>query len=182
MKLRAIIIAGIFLNLPLNQSYASSADRNAITFPGMNQSESADEAVRADLVKAVDELQPDKRIRIDAGSIGRIEGEYYGFSDNQVMLRLKEGNVFVPQNIPIESVQTLWIQRQYKLLGTLLGGLGGAMLGAGLGSTTEDQTDSWFFDERDASIIYGGIFGLVTGSVAGLVVGSLIKNYVQKYP
>jgi len=131
-------------------------------------------------------VAPGDRILIEAGEMGKIEGQLEGILRDTLFLATAAGRA----QVPFSSVDRLWVEGRstwkYARGGALLGGiLGGVVFGA-FAPLINSQDDSGTGEPFTASdevgaILLGGLLGGLAVGGAGAIVGTAVPTWYLRY-
>ena len=141
----------------------------------------AAQSTPAPAATAVRELCPGPRIQVALSSGRRVEG-YCGFADSAAV-PIRFGTT--EERVPLESVDSLWVQRPSTGEGATIGGIAGFAAGALLGVVFVDaiceNPDGCVDDMVGAGVLSGAVVG-AGGALIGALLGSLEQGWSRRFP
>ena len=138
------------------------------------------EATRPELTSALSRLKVRQKIRVEALNVLPIEGRFLRVVGDTLVVGKEEKDLINPRPVPIDSIQSLQVEKDGKTVGAIMGGGLGAIFFAALSAAGTGSGDR-FVSEGDAALV-GGVFGAVIGTVVGLAIGSTAKHWKPVYP
>jgi len=97
---------------------------SAVTFAETHRETEA-EATRPELTSALSRLKVRQKIRVEALNVHPIEGRFLKVVGDTLVVGKEEKDLINPRPVPIDSIQSLQVEKDGKTVGAIMGGVFG---------------------------------------------------------